>query len=359
MPDPLFKLFCIILAVASLAGCASPAWYSQAMSGHLEMMRQREDIDIILQDPATGAELAKKLNTAQEARRFGISELGLPETDSYTQYVHTGRSAATWNVIAAPEFSVEAKKWCFPVAGCVPYRGYFEEEDAERFAAKLRNRGYDVTVTPAVAYSTLGWFDDPLLDTMLDFSDAQLAATIFHEMAHQQLYVKGDTAFNEGFAVFVEEKGLEAWFHSRGGVEDLERWRARRQSSARFSEFLSTERQTLGELYGRDLQETELRVLKKEAFAHMEARYHGMVETEWGGKDFFAGWFDKELNNARLALAAAYHGNNCAFMHLYTETGGNLVMFMKQAAQKASLSSAERTVWLQQECAGIASTGDL
>ena len=181
------KVLSVFLALATLAGCASPAFYTQAMSGHLKMMQQREDIDLVLQDPNTDAELAARLLVAKQARRFGIDVLGLPDTDSYTQYVHTGRSAATWNVVAAPEFSVQAKKWCFRVSGCVPYRGYFEKEDAERFAGKMRDRGYDVSVTPALAYSPLGWVDDPLLDTLRGDDDTQLAATIFHEMAHQRL----------------------------------------------------------------------------------------------------------------------------------------------------------------------------
>lgn len=359
MPAHLSKTVLVFLSVAALAGCASPAWYGQAMSGHMEMMRNREDIDLVLRDPGTDAELAAKLKTAQDARRFGIEILGLPETDSYTQFVRTGRTAATWNVVAAPEFSIQARKWCFPVAGCVPYRGYFNEMDAERFAEKMRQRGYDVSVTPAVAYSTLGWFDDPLLDTMLHFSDARLAATIFHEMAHQQLYVKGDSAFSEGFAAFVEELALEAWLSQRDDSRALEDWRAARQSSTRFSGFLSTERQALGELYGRDLPEADMRRLKQEAFARMHARYTGIVESEWGGRDFFAGWFESELNNARLALASAYHGNSCAFLRLHGEAGGDFGTFMELAAQKASLSRADRTAWLQQDCAGIASTGDL
>lgn len=359
MPAHLLKIFSVSLALATLAGCASPAFYTQAMSGHLKMMKQREDIDRILQDPNTDAELAARLLAAKQARRFGIDELGLPDTDSYTQYVHTGRSAATWNVVAAPEFSVQAKKWCFPVSGCVPYRGYFEKKDAERFAGKMRDRGYDVSVTPAVAYSTLGWFDDPLLDTMLGDDDAQLAATIFHEMAHQQLYVKGDAAFSEGFAVFVEEKALESWFANQGNTEELGRWQSSRQTSLRFSSFLLEQRQSLQELYSRDLPEAEMRALKVAALSRMESRYHGIVETEWNGRDFYAGWFEKELNNARLALASTYRGNSCAFQHLYADAGSNLGEFMKHAAKKAALPTAERTIWLQQDCAGIASAGDL
>ena len=359
VPAYLSKVLPVFLALATLVGCASPAYYTQAMSGHMKMMNQRQDIDLVLQNPNTDAELAAMLRVAQETRRFGVDELGLPDTRSYTQYVRTGRSAATWNVVATPEFSVQAKKWCFPVAGCVPYRGYFEEEDARRFAGKLRDRGYDVSVTPAVAYSTLGWFEDPLLDTMLVKGDVQLAAIIFHEMSHQQLYVKGDAAFNEGFAVFVEEIALEAWFGAHGKAEELQRWQADRKSSLRFSAFLLEQRQGLQELYSRDLPEAEMRTLKKTAFFSMKRRYHEIVDSEWHGKDFFAGWFENELNNARLALASTYRGNSCAFLLLYADAGGDLHTFMKQAARKASLPAAERSEWLHQDCAGIASAGDL
>mgnify|MGYP001822093963 CR=1 FL=1 len=171
--------------------------------------------------------------------------------------------------------------------------------------------------------------------------------------------MKGDAAFSEGFAVFVEEKALESWFEKQGNAEELGRWQASRQTSLRFSAFLLEQRQGLQELYSRDLPEAEMRTLKEAALSRMETRYHVMVETEWNGKDFYAGWFEKELNNARLALATTYRGNSCAFQHLYAEAGSNLGEFMKHAAEKAALPAAERTIWLQQDCTVIASAGDL
>lgn len=359
MPAHSTKIVFTFIAVAALAGCVSPAWYGQAMSGHMAMMHQREDIDDLLLNPDTDPELAARLQLAREARHFGIEQLSLPDTDSYTQYVPTGRSAATWNVVVAPEFSVEPRKWCFPVAGCVPYRGYFREDSADQFAARMSDRGYDTSVTPAVAYSTLGWFDDPLLDTMLNYSDAQLAATIFHEMAHQELYVRGDAAFSEGFAVFVEEKGLEAWLLDRGDLGALEKWRDSHRASARFSEFLAAERERLVALYSRELPKAEMRSLKQEAFNRMAARYRDMVNEEWNGRSFYSGWFEKKLNNARLALAATYLGGSCAFQLLYAESGNDFAVFLQRAAEKAALPAEERASWLVQDCAGIASTGDL
>jgi len=199
-----------------LTGCAGPGYYAQAVSGHLDLMQARRDVAAVLADQGTGEELRQSLQAAAEIRAFAVTRLGLPDNGSFTEYAHTGREAVTWNVVAAPEFSLEPRHWCFPLAGCVPYRGYFDPLDAERLAARLAGKGNDVAVSPALAYSTLGWFRDPLLDTMFRYSEEQLAGIVFHELAHQKLYVKGDAAFNESYATFIEEIGVMLWLDSSG-----------------------------------------------------------------------------------------------------------------------------------------------
>ncbi|MEJ2383955.1 MAG: aminopeptidase [Xanthomonadales bacterium] len=347
------------LASLALAGCASPAYFAQAAAGQFELMRQRTPIEDLLADRDTDPELAARLRTATAARRFAIDELGLPDTDSYTRFVQTGRAAVTWNVIAAPEFSLEPRTWCFPVAGCVPYRGYFDPADADRFAASQRRGGYDVTISPALAYSTLGWFEDPLLDTMLRYSDAQLAATLFHEMAHARLYVRGDAAFNEAFAGFVGTRGLERWLTARDASERLERWRRIQRASRDFEALLERARSELDAVYRSGAAEERMRAEKDAAFDRLRRRYRALVDREWSGVDHFASWFSNGPNNASLALSRTYAGGHCAFGELFTEAGGDFRRFYRLAESRAALEPEARRDWLQQPCPAIASTDDL
>lgn len=349
----------LLLALLGLAGCAAPNYYAQAVSGHFELLRQREPIAELVAAPETGPELAARLETAQAARRFALEELALPDSGSYTQFVRTGREAVTWNVIAAPEFSLEPRRWCFPVAGCVPYRGYFEADKARRFADARRARGDDVDVAPALAYSTLGWFDDPLPDTMLRYDDATLAATLFHEMAHERLYVAGDAAFNESYAGFVEARGLERWLQARGEAERLEEWRRGRRAAREFASLLDGTRAELEALYRGEAAPDAMRAAKQAAFDRLRDAYRDTVRDDWAGVDRFAGWFRGEPNNARLALARTYGGGRCAFERLFDEAGGDFERFHRLAEAKAALASADRRAWLERPCADIAPTGDL
>lgn len=332
------------------AGCAGPAYYVQATSGHMELMRQREDVAVLLERKDTDPDLAGKLQLSIGIKSFAVESLGLPDSESYSQVVLTGGEAVTWNVVAAPEFSLEPKKWCFLVAGCVPYRGYFELEAAERFADKLRGRGYDVSVSPATAYSTLGWFEDPLLDTMFRYGEAQLAGVIFHEMAHQQLYAKGDTPFNEAFASFVEETGVRLWLESRGETERLDSWRRMKKASRQFNELLAEYRQKLDHLYNSDRPALEMRAEKHKIFEQLPGSYRHMVATGWNGNDYYSGWFDSGLNNASLALINSYRGGTCAFENLYRSAGASMRRFFEMAEEKAELDPEKRKTWLGQDC---------
>jgi len=340
----------ILILVFLLAGCAGPAWYGQAVSGHLALMTQQTEISEILAENKVDPALLQDLQLAVEIREFAIDRLGLPDNGSYTKFTQTGRRAVTWNIVAAPEFSLEAKRWCFIVAGCVSYRGYFDQHLAERYAHKLEKKSYDVTVSPAIAYSTLGWFDDPLLDTMLQYPDEQLAAFIFHELAHQQLYVKGDTAFNEAYASFVEETGVRTWLRSTGRDDLLIHWQSMNAASLQFNILLQNTRDQLQEIYISGLGHEAMRAQKKAAFTNMKKRYLALVDEQWDGVNHYQSWFSRELNNARLALMNLYRGGSCAFEKLYETAAGNIVFFHQLAAHRAALSTDERTVWLNQPC---------
>jgi predicted aminopeptidase len=349
----------MVLPFLQVSGCAAPSYYSQAISGHLGLMGKREDIQAILDADSTDPELARELELSVEIRDFAITQLFLPDNGSYTQFVSTGQNAVTWNVVAAPEFSLEPRRWCFMVSGCVPYRGYFKLEAAEKFARKLHGQEYDTAVSPAIAYSTLGWFDDPLLDTMFQYSDEQLAAVIFHELAHQKLYVKGDTAFNEAYASFVEETGVRNWLESSGRAEKILDWLNLEKAGLQFNALLQDSRAKLKTLYASGLPDEQMRERKTAIFQHLGEAYRELVDKQWDGRSYYASLFSTELNNARLALINSYQGGACAFEKLYRSAGGDMGRFHQLAAGKAALDREQRSSWLNQPCGAIASNSDL
>lgn len=342
-----------------LPGCASPAYYSQAISGHMGIMRQRKDIEEILRSDETDRERARELELSVEIREFASSNLLLPDNGSYTQYVQTGKEAVTWNVVAAPEFSLQPKQWCFIVSGCVPYRGYFNVEDARRLAMKLGEDGYDTAVSPAIAYSTLGWFDDPLLDTMFQYSDEQLAAFIFHELAHQGLYVRGDTAFNEAYASFIGETGVRLWLDSSGRSDRLPAWEEQQMAGIQFNALLRQTQEDLKELYSSGLPAGRMRHGKSIVYEDQKAAYRQLVESQWNGRGYFDSLMSREMNNARMALVSSYRGGVCAFERLYRSVQGDMARFQQLAKQKGALGKKQRQAWLNQSCEVIASSDNL
>ena len=349
----------VCLPFFQLGGCAAPSYYSQAISGHLGLMNKREDIDTILEAGSIDPELARELELSVEIREFAVTQLYLPDNDSYTQFVRTGQDAVTWNVVAAPEFSLEPRKWCFMVSGCVPYRGYFKIESAEKFARKLAQDGFDTSVSPAIAYSTLGWFDDPLLDTMFQYSDEQLAAFIFHELAHQQLYVKGDTAFNEAYASFVEETGVRLWLENTGQAEQLPDWLKLEKATLQFNALLQETISKLNTLYAGDLSNEQMRESKSVVFDDLRETYRLLVNTQWDGRSYYESLLSRELNNARLALINSYQGGACAFEKLFATAQEDMARFHQLAREQAALKSGQRSSWLNQPCEVIASSSDL
>ncbi|MEJ8569194.1 aminopeptidase [Elongatibacter sediminis] len=348
-----------VFALLPAGGCAGPGYYAQAITGHLRLMHARQDAGELIADAATDPALAASLREARAILEFGRDNLGLPNSDSYRQVVITGRDAVTWNVVAAPEFSTVPRRWCFPVAGCVPYRGYFARDKAEDFASRRAAHGEDVAVSPATAYSTLGWFDDPLLDTMLRYGDAELAALLFHELAHEKLYVGGDTAFNEAYATFVAAAGVRRWAAATGRTALARQWDARRLAMRDFNHLLAQTRDELDELYASGLPEPDLRDRKKAVFERMRSRYAGLVESSWGGADYFGGWMATSLNNAHLALMDQYQGGDCAFATLFKQAGADFERFHALASDRAKLPEAERAKWLKTGCDGFASGTDL
>ncbi len=334
----------IVLFLLTAAGCGG--FYFQAVTGHLDLMSERRPIGEVLADPATSPELADRLRLVNEAREFAARELALPDNDSYRTYVDLDRPYVVWNVFAAPEFSVEPRRWCFPVAGCVVYRGYFDEEQGRRYADRLREEGWDVFLGGAIAYSTLGRFDDPVLSTMLRRGDVGVVATIFHELAHQQLYVKGDSAFNEAFASTVEDIGVERWLSGRGDMEALAQYRLYSSRRAAFNALLKQTREELAAIYGQDESEETMRAGKMEAFETLRQRYQAL-KASWDGYAGFDAWFDSELNNARLIPVSTYARLVPAFRELFRRAGGNLGVFYRECAALGALPAEDRTLEIE------------
>ena len=337
----------LVAATTALPGCRSVGYYSQAVGGHLALMRAREPIDEVLADGATDPELRAKLRTLLEARRFAVAELALPETDSYRTYVETGKRYVTWNVVAAEEFSLSPHTWCFPVAGCVNYRGYYAEEDAREYARSFAAEGHDVTVGGASAYSTLGWFDDPVLDTMIRGSELRYVGTLFHEMAHQRLYVQDDSDFNEAYATFVEREGVRRWLESRGEGERIEDYEASLARGADFAALLSGTRAALLEIYGSELDEPAMREAKRAAFDAMRDDY-AELKASWDGYAGYDGWFARELNNARLVAVSTYRRRVPAFAALFEASGRDLERFHAAAEALGELDEEVRSARLDE-----------
>lgn len=338
------------MSIVLLSACAGPGYYFQATSGQISILRNRQPIDELLADENTDPVLRQKLQHLMDIRQFATQTLHLPENNSYTQYTETGKDAVVWNVVATPEFSLQAKTWCFLITGCVPYRGYFKEESAQELAEKLQRKGMDTSVSPATAYSTLGWFEDPVLDTMLRYPDPQLAGIIFHELAHQQLYTGSDARFNESFAQFVEQEGVQLWLQHNNQQDQLKNWQAGMKASRDFNRLLEESYQELYQLYMSNQAPDVLRKEKNLIFEKLRDRYNAHRDAHWNGRDYYSGWFQKELNNARMALISVYQDGVCAFDNLFTEAEHDWQQFYLLAKEKTRLPAARREQWLGQPC---------
>lgn len=322
-------------------GSCSVGYYWQAMRGHMELMGQREPVTQVLDNPATDAQTRSQLVLAQQAVDFAHDVLALPDNGSYRQYADTGRPYLVWNVVATPQWSLQPRTWCFPVAGCVSYRGYFSEVAARDFAARRAARGDDVFVGGATAYSTLGRFEDPLTNVMLSTPDYHLAGLIFHELAHQRLYIAGDSAFNESFASAVEQAGIRRWLGERGDDAArcrYERWLERR---AVVRGVLNRGRAALEVLYAQDADLDALKAGKAAAMNAIDAAYR-QLRQGWRGPPYFDAWFNGELNNARLAALATYDQYVPAFSALLSRHDGDFAAFYAAAESLGESPAAER-----------------
>lgn len=335
------KTLFLVLSLTFVGGCASMSYYSQAVSGHLKLMAARQSIDELLAGDDIDQELRTQLETLVRARRFAVEALYLPDNDSYSTYVETGRDAVTWNVVATQEFSMQPETWCFPIAGCVSYRGYYAKSDAEHYAEALIQQNFDVTIGGASAYSTLGWFADPILDTMLRGGELRYVGTLFHELAHQLLYVKDDSDFNEAFASFVEQEGTRQWLAQQGQADRIARYDLSLQRRGDFIQLLRNTRTELIEAYSDPAPDAELRARKQAIFKQMRENYE-LLKVEWQGYAGYDGWFRRDLNNARLVAVSTYRRYVPAFAEIFNESNQDFQAFYKRAEELSRLPFAER-----------------
>ena len=345
----MFKLICVLLVsslLTSLSGCSTIGYYHQSISGHFKLISKREPIESIVNDSNQNENLVQQLRIAQDMRDFASQQLYLPENDSYRSYVQLDTPYVTWNVFAAPKFSITLNQWCFLVIGCVPYRGYFDQQEAEAYAKRLASQGHDVYVAGVPAYSTLGWFDDPLLSSMIDRGELVTAAYIFHELAHQQFYLNGDGAFNEAFATAVEEIGVIMWLKHQRRVDDIEKYENFLQQKNIFFEFVKKSRDEFEVLYQQDFDVEKMQVEKEILIAEMRRKFSNLSENN-NHIARYAKWMSGPLNNAQLGAISLYRELVPAFRKLFTVCNEDFDRFYAMVERIAKQSEEQRLETLQ------------
>lgn len=333
-------VFMVVIALV-FQGCSNISYYAQSIAGGYHVLANRKPIAEVVADPHVPQTVKDKLQAVLKIRKFASDKLALPDNDSYRTYVDLKRPYAVWNVFAAPEFSMKMKEWCFLFVGCVRYRGYFDEQDAEHYADELRQQGLDVYVAGIAAYSTIGWFDDPMLNTIIERDEIRLAGLIFHELSHQVVFIKGDTAFNEGFAVTVELEGVKRWLAHQGSSAMLEKYQQRKSRHKQFVELVTQTRDQLEKLYesGRDPQ--QLRTQKTEIIERMQHRYQ-QLKASWDGYAGYDRWFSKPINNAQIAAVTTYRDYVPAFQRLLAKHHYDMKAFFQAVEELGDLPSDTR-----------------
>ena len=333
----------VAAALMVISGCALP-YYWQAASGHFDLLRRRTPIESVLEDPSQPPHVRQALERVVVMRAFAVEHLGLPDNRSYRSYVDIERPYVVWNVVAAEEFAVDPMQWCFPMVGCVSYRGYFSRPAAEEFAATLSGRGMDTYVAGATAYSTLGYFSDPVLNTMLAGGEHYIAGILFHELAHQKFYLRGDSELNEAFATAVQQHGTAEWLSVHGTPETVTAYRRRLRRQADFTALVAAQRDRLQSIYAAGTSVEDRRTAKQAAFARMRQDY-ARLKSEWGGVTDYDNWFAGPLNNARLASVSTYR-RWLPGLIWYIEQHGLPALYSRMA-EIEELGEAERAQRLQ------------
>jgi predicted aminopeptidase len=331
----------LALLNVSLGGC----YLLESAQGQLELMSKRRPIARVVADPRTPPAVRKQLESVAQIREFASHDLHLPDNGSYRTYADVGRPYVVWNVVAVPEFSLEPREWCYPIVGCVAYRGYFVERRARSFGEGLRRKDLDVSVSGVAAYSTLGHFDDPILNTMVGWNDIELASIIFHELTHQLIYLPSDADFNEALATTVEEEGVRRWLQSQGRERDLEHHELEERRFLEVLALLNHTRDELRTLYASGADPARMRERKAAVFGELRAAYARLVQG-WGDQPPFESWFEGDINNAQLASIATYYDCVPGFRRELEAVGGDLDAFYARVRALAKLDQEKRDALL-------------
>ena len=337
-------------------GCQSISYYSQAIRGQCQILHRQRSIDAVLRDPDAPERLKRQLRLVLDIRTFAERELRLPANGHYRKYADLKRPFVVWNVYAAPEFSVEPKSWWYPAVGRLDYRGYFSESAARKYGESLARSGLDVHVAGVAAYSTLGWFRDPVLNTFIDYTETELAELLFHELAHQRLFLPGETDFNEAFATAVAEEGLRRWLPSRYDPLAEEKHHAEIRRAEEFVNLVAAARARLEALFTSatvvgnparlsDEARSQLRAGKQQIVARLRADYARLKER-WGGCADYDRWFSQSLNNAQLNTIDTYYNLVPAFRVLLKGCAGNLDTFFAEVETISKLKKDAREMRL-------------
>jgi len=352
------------IALSALAlvvtGCRSVGYYRQAASGQWEIVSKRQDIEKVLQQPDTRPALREKLELVLALRQYAERELKLKPDGHYTTYADLGRRFVVWNVYAAPEFSLEPKKWWYPVVGSLKYRGFFHETEARRYGDELAREGFDVYVGGVDAYSTLGFFKDPVLNTFIHHDHSDLAELLFHELAHQRVFAKGDTDFNEAFATTVGEAGARRWMNSRGDAAARAKYELDLRRKDQFVALVMRAREQLKQVYGeesahgpRTREKPGSQQLVASKRAHKQAvidqlrRDYAQLKATWGGNENYDRWFSRSLNNAQLNTVSTYYNMVPALTRLLQRNDGDLEKFYADCTALARLTKERRRAELE------------
>lgn len=318
-----------ILCCVVLNSCQTVGFYQQAVGGQWEILAKSKPIPPLLADPATDPALREKLAAVQEIRRFASEHLGLPGDESYGKYADLGRDHVTWVLYAAPEFSLAPKTWWYPTLGELDYRGFFREDEAKNLADELKSQGYDVEVGGVDAYSTLGWFHDPVLNCFVDYSEVDLAELIFHELTHRRLFRNGDTAFNESLATAYAEDCVKKWLSHHRRMKDLQAYEQLLVRRKQFYDQIDATRARLEVLYASKLPADEMRTRKRALMKSLQDQFREL-RRRWGGRGLES-WLEQDLNNAHIVSIMTYHKNGPVFHRLLEEVGGDPDAFFKIA----------------------------
>lgn len=327
LPTPAAALPLALLL--TLASCQTVQFYSQAVSGQMEIFQKSRSIPRVMADPQSSPKLKQQLASVQEIRRFASEHLTLPGNASYGKYADLGRPYVVWTLYAAPEFSLEPKTWWYPTLGKLDYRGFFKKEEADELEVKLKAEGYDVQSGGTDAYSTLGWFHDPVLNTFVNASDIDLAELIFHELTHRRLFRNGDTTFNESLANAVAEESVRRWLRYNGRMEDLKNYEARLVRRGQFYNQIEKTRAGLKELYASNKPPEQMRREKAAQFKALQDSFREL-RRRWGGRGL-ENWLKEDINNAHLVALATYQQHIPAFHKLLADCGGDLDLFFEKA----------------------------